>query len=141
MQVVYLFQGVSTNISESKAPQLHILYTIRGLQERGHNVSLLTLQSQRRVIFTEDHKAISNGKLLKKHFGKVGISNNRGFIIVESGARRIQTKLHLPYFAIFDNIRMFDACLQNIKGYDLIHERYNVNSLGGAIASRKLNIP
>ena len=141
MQVAYLFQSINTNLSESKAPQLHILYTIRGLQESGHQVSLLSLQSQRRVIFTDSITAITDGKILNRHYGKVSISNLRGFKLLESGIRKIQYKLNVPYFALFDNFRMFDACIQNINGYDLIHERYNVHSLGGALASRRLNIP
>jgi glycosyltransferase involved in cell wall biosynthesis len=59
----------------------------------------------------------------------------------ESGVRRLQNVLHIPYLALFDSYRMAQAGYINLKGYDLIHERFNLLALGGAWASKKLGIP
>lgn len=49
--------------------------------------------------------------------------------------------MHLPYLALFDSYRMSEAGYINLKGFELIHERFNLLALGGAWASRKLGIP
>jgi hypothetical protein len=49
--------------------------------------------------------------------------------------------MHLPYLALFDSYRMAEAGSMNLRGFDLIHERFNLLALGGALASRKLEIP
>jgi glycosyltransferase involved in cell wall biosynthesis len=42
---------------------------------------------------------------------------------------------------LFDSYRLAEAGRLNLKGYDLIHERFNLLALGGAWASRSLGIP
>ena len=59
----------------------------------------------------------------------------------ESGVRRLQSELRLPYLALFDSYRMAEASAINLKRFDLIHERFNLLALGGALASKKLGIP
>ncbi len=140
LKIAYVFQSISTNFSEPFAVQLHIYHQIRGLQQAGHNANLLALQG-RRVLYTRDLQVFRTDKVLNSHFGKLGFSGAASFKLFESGVRRIQTGLRLPYLALFDSYRNYDACCQNLQGYDLIHERYNLLSLGGALASRGLAIP
>ena len=71
----------------------------------------------------------------------MGLSGTALFKRFESGVRRLQSELHLPYLALFDSYRMAEAGSINLKGFDLIHERFNLLALGGAWASRKLGIP
>jgi glycosyltransferase involved in cell wall biosynthesis len=113
---------------------------MRGLQRAGHKVSLLALQ-ERQVLYTEDLQVFKSDKLTASHYGQTGWSGTAVFKRFESGIRRLQSILHFPYLALFDSYRMAEAGYINLKGYDLIHERFNLLALGGAWASRKLGIP
>jgi Glycosyltransferase len=110
------------------------------LQQTGHEVTLLALQG-RQVLCTQDLQVFQSDKLLASHYGRLGLSGTALFKGFESGARRLQSELHLPYLALFDSYRMAEAGAINLKGFDLIHERFNLLALGGAWASKKLGIP
>ena len=140
LNIAHLFQGSSIRLSEPQAAQLHIYHTIRGLQRAGHEVTLLALQD-RKVLCTKDLQVFNNDKLPASQYGQLGLSGTALFKQFESGVRRLQSTLHLPYLALFDSYRMAEAGSINLNGFDLIHERYNLLALGGAWASRKLGIP
>ena len=113
---------------------------MRGLQQAGHEVTLLALQG-RQVLCTKDLQVFKSDNRLTSHYGQLGLTGTTLFKRFESGVRRLQSELHLPYFALFDSYRMAEACRQNLQGFDLIHERFNLLDLGGALASRKLSLP
>lgn len=140
LNIAHLFQASQLRFHEPGAVQLHIFHTIQGLRQAGHRVALVALQG-RRVLWTEDPQVFESDSLSPSHFARLGLSGAAPFKLFESGVRRIQTELKLPYLALFDSQRMYDACRQNLHGYDLIHERYNLLSLGGTLASRRLGIP
>jgi glycosyltransferase involved in cell wall biosynthesis len=139
MKIAHLYQESGIRFYEPHAAQLHIYHTIDGLQKVGHVVSLLALQG-RQVLFTKDLQVFKE-QPVASHFGRLGLSGAVQFKQFESGVRRFQSTLHLPYLALFDSYRIADACIQNLKDFDLIHERFNLLSLGGAIASKRLGIP
>lgn len=141
LRVAYLFQNAGINLSEPYAAQLHILHTLHGLQERGHHASLMALQPQRRVIYTDDLESIISDRLTEAHFARVGKRDGRVLRFFESGVRRIQSSLNLPYLALFDDLRMFEAACLNLTDIHLIHERYYGIATGAALASKKLGIP
>ncbi len=140
LKIAYLFQSISMNFAEPFAVQLHIYHQIHGLQQAGHHVSLLALQG-RRVLNTTNLEVFQLNNPPERDFGKLGLSGTKFFKIFESAIRKIQKSLRIPYLALFDSFRTYDACCQNLQGYDLIHERYNLLAFGGAWASRKLGIP
>lgn len=140
MKIAHLYQESGIRFYEPQAAQVHIYHTIRGLQQAGHEVTLLALQ-RRQVLFTRDLQVFSSGKLQASHYGQLGLSGTAPFKLFESGVRRVQSELHLPYLALFDSYRMAEAGCKNLKGFDLIHERFNLLGLGGAWASRRLGIP
>jgi glycosyltransferase involved in cell wall biosynthesis len=140
LKIAHLYQETGIQFHEPQAAQLHIYHTMQGLQQAGHEVMLLALQG-REVLCTEDLQIFKSDKRLACHYGRLSLSGADLFKWFESGVRRIQLALHLPYLALFDSYRMADACKQNLRGFDLIHERFNLLSLGGAIASKKLRIP
>ena len=140
LKIAHLFQESGIRFCEPQAAQLHIYHTIHGLQKSGHDVTLLALQ-QRQVLFTKDLQVFKNDKLPASQYGQLGWSGTALFKHFEGGIRRIQAELRLPYLALFDSFRMADAGSLNLKGFDLIHERFNLLALGGAWASRKLGIP
>ena len=84
---------------------------------------------------------IQKRRAASSHYGQLGWSGTALFKWFESGVRRLQSELHLPYLALFDSYRMGEAGSINLKGVDLIHERYNLMALGGVRASQKLGIP
>lgn len=140
LTIAHSYQEGGIKFHEPHAAQIHIYHTMRGLQRAGHKVSLLALQ-HRRVLFTDDLNVFKNDQLADDHFGRLGWSGKNSFRRFESGVRRLQTALHFPYLALFDSYRMAEAGHLNLKGYDLIHERFNLLSLGGAWASKRLGIP
>jgi len=140
LNIAHLYQESNIRFFEPHATQLHIYHTIRGLQRTGHEVTLLALQG-RHILCTQDLQVFQSDKLLASHYGRLGLSGTALFKGFESGARRLQSELHLPYLALFDSYRMAEAGAINLKGFDLIHERFNLLALGGAWASKKLGIP
>src|SRR5688572_11218655 len=140
LKIAHAYQESGIRFSQSNAAQLHIFHTIRGLQQAGHEVALLGLQV-RQVLYTQDLGVFGSEELPSSHYAQLGLSGTTLFKWFESGVRRVQSALRIPYFALFDSYRMAEASRLNLKGYDLIHERFNLLALGGAWASRSLGIP
>jgi glycosyltransferase involved in cell wall biosynthesis len=140
LNIAHTYQEAGIKFHEPHAAQIHIYHTMRGLQRAGHTVSLLALQG-RHVLFTQDLQVFSTDQLSVNNNGQTGLSGTTPFKWFESGIRRLQTLSHFPYLALFDSYRMSEACSINLRNYDLIHERFNLLSLGGALASKKLGIP
>jgi glycosyltransferase involved in cell wall biosynthesis len=140
LNIAHFYQEASIKFHEPQAAQIHIYHTMRGLQHAGHQVSLLALQG-RQVLCTPDLQVFKNDGRTTSHYGQLGWSGTSVFKGFESGIRRLQSELHFPYMALFDSYRMAEAGSINLKGYDLIHERFNLLALGGAWASKKLGIP
>ncbi|HET6598295.1 MAG TPA: glycosyltransferase family 4 protein [Anaerolineales bacterium] len=140
LNIAHFYQESSIKFQEPQAAQIHIYHTMHGLQRAGHEVSLLALQG-RQVLCTPDLQVFKNDERDGGHYGQLGWSGTAGFKGFESGIRRLQSELHFPYLALFDSYRMAEAGKINLKGYDLIHERFNLLALGGAWASKKLGLP
>ena len=140
LNIAHSYQEGSIRFYEPHAAQIHIYHTMRGLQRAGHEVTLLALQG-RRVLCTQDLQVFNSEELTANHYGQTGWSGTTIFKRFESGIRRLQSILQVPYLALFDSYRMAEAGYINLKGYHLIHERFNLLSLGGAWASKKLGIP
>ena len=140
LTIAHSYQEAGIKIHEPQAAQIHIYHTMRGLQRAGHKVSLLALQG-RQVLFTPDLQVFKSDERTVSHYGQLGWSGTAPFKVFESGIRRLQSELQLPYLALFDSYRMAEAGSINLKGHDLIHERFNLLALGGAWASKKLGIP
>ena len=140
LNIAHTYQEAGIKFYEPQAAQIHIYHTMQGLQRAGHNVSLLALQ-ERQVLFTQDLQVFRSDQLAARHFGKVGWSGSAIFKRFESGIRRLQAMLRFPYLALFDSYRMAEASFVNLRDYHIIHERFNLLSIGGAWASRRLGIP
>jgi len=140
LNVAHLYQESGIRFYEPQAAQVHIYHTMRGLQRAGHKVTLLALQG-RQILCTQDLQVFKRDRLSASHYGQLGWSGTAFFKRFESGVRHLQSGLRLPYLALFDSYRVAEAGYMNLKGFDLIHERFNLLALGGAWASRKLGIP
>lgn len=140
MNVAYLFQGGSLRYTEPGAPQLHIYHILRHLQERGHQAALMAL-SGRRVIYTDELRAVWNGALTDEHFADLGLGGSHLYKGFESALRRTQVELKLPYFGLFDSYRLYEAACRHLTTTLVIHERYNLLAIAGALASKRLSVP
>ena len=140
LNIAHVYQDSGTRFFEPQAAQLHIYHTIRGLQRAGHGVTLLALQG-RQVLCTQDLRVFESDTRFASHYGRLGLSGTGLFKRFESSGRRLQSELRLPYLAWFDSYRMMEAGCNNLRGVDLIHERFNLLALGGAWASRRLGVP
>lgn len=133
MRIAYLHQQ-GININDLGGGIVHIKAIVQNLRKAGHDTSFLTLDLPNfQVIQSTDMVDFSSVKL--------SLSNSRSFRIIESGIRRFQGLLHLPYFAFIDSIRFYDGCVNNLIGYDIIHERFNMVGIGGVFAAKRLCIP
>lgn len=140
MKIAHFYQQSGLKFSDPQAAQLHIYHTIRGLQQAGHEVSLIAPEG-RQVLCTQDLGIFRSDQRLAGHYAQLGLSGTALFKGFESGVRRLQSELRLPYLALFDSHRIAEAGNKNLKGFDVIHERFNLLALGGARASRRLGIP
>lgn len=140
LKVAHFYQESGIRFSDPQAAQLHIYHTIHGLQRAGHQVTLVALQG-RQVLCTQDLQVFTSDRQLTTENAVLGWSGTTAFKLAESGVRRLQSELRLPYLALFDSYRMAEAGSKNLKGFDLIHERFNLLALGGVWASKRLGIP
>jgi len=140
LNIAHFYQESNIRFSEPRAAQLHIYHTMQGLQQAGHQVTLMALQ-RRQVLCTQDLAVFKSDQRLASDYASLGLSGTALFKLFESGVRRLQSKLRLPYLALFDSFRLAEAGSKNLRGFDLIHERFNLLALGGVWASRRLGIP
>jgi glycosyltransferase involved in cell wall biosynthesis len=63
------------------------------------------------------------------------------FMLVESGIRRLQRAFRVPYLALFDTYRFYEACSRCLPSYILCHEYSGLFSLGAALACWQKGIP
>lgn len=133
LRIAYLLQQSDLRLDNPSGPIVHIKAIVEYLQQAGHQVSFTALKPARRVSFTEDLREAREAKL--------GLTDKQPFKLFESAVRRGQRIVGLPYLALFDSLRFYDACIHNLKGYDVFHERFTRLSMGGAWAARRLGVP
>ncbi len=136
LNIAYAIQNVGgIDFTRDVGDAVPVKYTLRGLGQAGHRVSCLMLRG-RSVIGFDD---ISDSA--KEWESPQGLAGTGPFRLLESGVRRLQRALSLPYFAFFDSYRFFEACLRCLPRYDLCHEHNGLFSVGTALACLCLRIP
>ncbi|MGB8644132.1 MAG: glycosyltransferase family 4 protein [Anaerolineae bacterium] len=105
---------------------------VRCLCLAGHQVNLYLLDGPRFIVQDE------NGRRRELALRTTGA---RWFRTLEGAVRRIQRELHIPYLALFDNLRFYEACRLYLGDYDVVYERHGLWTFSGALASRRLNRP
>ena len=141
LKVAYVFQSSGMRLSDDRALQVHMYHIAKGLQQAGHHVTWVVNIPARKVLCTTNIEKARHDKWDEHDLADLGWVNSRLFLLMESAVRKVQSTLHSPYLALFDSLRMYKACCRNLGSYDLIHERYNLMSIGGALASRRMGIP
>ena len=142
MKIAYLFQEDGRAFEKPYAAHVHITHIIRGLQKRGHDVSLMTLYGSRAVLWTSRLDAVLGGRVARPgDFATMGVTDHPLFKAAESAIRRAQVVLGLPYLAFFDTLRFREACLRHLADVDVVHERYKMQAAGASLAMNLLRAP
>lgn len=132
LSIVYLLQNPSI-LFENAGPRTHVSHSVAGLQQAGHQVTILGLRG-RKILCAKSIDDI-------KYSNSFGLSSTWPFQVVESGVRRGQTELNLPYLGLFDSFRFYEVCCKKVGKVDLFHERHALLNIGGALAAKRLGIP
>jgi glycosyltransferase involved in cell wall biosynthesis len=136
LRIAYAIQNVGgIDFSQDVGDTVPVKYTLAGLKQAGHQVVCLKLNG-RSVLRFED---VSN--LDQFRDVPAGLSGKEPFRLLESGARRLQRELRLPYFAFFDLYRFYEACMRLLPGFTLCHEHNGLFCAGAALACRRLGLP
>jgi glycosyltransferase involved in cell wall biosynthesis len=125
-------QNGAPDLSTTSGPQLHVTAVIRGLQKLGHPVRTVAIQKPG-LVWSDD--------LAKWNAPFFGFTEYKMYRLFQSGVRRLQTELKLPFIGIFDSLRYADACAHLLHGYHLLFERQGYMGYGGLLAARRLGIP
>ncbi len=135
LQVAYVMQNVGVDITSDVGQAILIKHTIHGLEQAGHRVSLLALQG--RAVVGIDDLACPQ----ETWTAPLGITGKRPFLLAESAIRRLQNQLRLPYLALFDSWRFYDACRHILPRFQICHEYAGLLSIGAALACWRTNTP
>ncbi len=140
MRIAYLYQAPQPELRGDRAAPVHIYHLVRGLQQQGHEVRLFTLQG-RQPVYTDDLAAYRDGQETALRPGRQDGTGSRAFLLLESGLRRMQRTLGLPYLGLFDSLHLYTSCRRELADYSILHERYNLLGLGGTWTARRTGIP
>jgi glycosyltransferase involved in cell wall biosynthesis len=137
-RIVYIIQSSSINMLEDRAAPVHIYHVIRELQKLGHHVQFITPQ-RFQVVFTDNLPQMRENGQIGPHIRSLAVTSSVPFVILEKIIRRLQRILKIPYFSIFDAMRLYEGifCAEQL---DIIYERYNLLACAGALAARQRKI-
>lgn len=136
LRIAYAIQNVGgINFHHDVGDTVPVKQTLLGLRRNGHQVTCLQLRG-RAVAAFDDVADPESARLLP-----LGLSGTRPFLGLESGLRRLQKSLRLPYFAFFDTYRFYEVCYRRLPEYDLCHEHNGLFCIGAALVCRRLGLP
>jgi glycosyltransferase involved in cell wall biosynthesis len=133
LRIGYVMQeGVEIRRPPFNGPANHVREVVQGLVRRGHQVRVVVRVGGR--IWRSDD--------LNEFVPVTAPSLDRGPLrLIERGTRRIQSALQLPYAAMWESLRFADACVQELRGFDLVYERIGWVAYGAGLAARRLDVP
>ena len=134
LRIAYTMQNTGFDLTSEIGDAIPVKYTLNGLRKAGHKVGLLAL-NRNKVTKIDD---VSNLDTLR--YVSLGLTGTRPFRLLESGIRRLQGELRLPYFAFFDSYRFYEACYRDLPKYDLCHEHNALLSVGAPVSAKELGI-
>jgi glycosyltransferase involved in cell wall biosynthesis len=133
VRIGYVMQeGVEIRRPPFNGPANHVREVVEWLTRRGHEVRVL-VRLDGRTWRSDDLAAFTPVEV--RWF-------DRGLLrFVERAVRRVQSELQLPYAALFESVRFAQACVQELRGYDLLYERFGWTGYGSGLAAGRLGIP
>jgi glycosyltransferase involved in cell wall biosynthesis len=136
IRIAYTIQNVGgIDFKKDIGDAVPVKHILKGLRQAGHQVSCLRL---------DGHSVIGFDNIAEPHnvwHARLGLTGTKPFILAEGGLRRLQRSLGLPYFALFDSYRFYEACCRLLPDYDLCHEHNGLFSVGAALACLRLKKP
>lgn len=135
LSIAYMLQNAGNDLRADVGQAILIKHTVRGLTDAGHTVDVVRLEGRSVVRYTDVDNFDTCASIL------LGVTGTTPFRIVESGLRRLQRELNLPYLAAFDGFRFYDACRRLLPGYLICHEYAGLFSIGAALACREIGLP
>jgi glycosyltransferase involved in cell wall biosynthesis len=136
LRVAYAIQNVDgINLDQDLGDAVPVKHTLRGLRAAGHAVTLVRLRG-REVGATDELASFQPWRSIPS-----GFPDTRVFQLAESGIRRVQRMLRLPYFASFDSLRFSGALRRILLEHDLCHEHGGLFCAGAALACLRLGKP
>lgn len=136
LRIAYTIQNVGgIDLASDLGDTVPVKHTLRGLMRSGHAVKCLILDGQD-VVSIDDVT-----RLNESDRAPLGWIDARPFLALEGGVRRLQRELGLPYFAVFDNLRFYEACRRNLQEFDICHEHNGIFSAGTALACSRIGLP
>lgn len=136
LRIAYAIQNVGgIDFRQDVGDTVPVKQTLLGLSRAGHEVSCLLLRG-RSVVGLDN---VSDP--YDVWYAPLGLTGSRSFMRFESGVRRIQRTLRLPYYALFDAYRFYEACFRSLPPFNLCHEHNGLFCAGAAMACRRLGIP
>lgn len=135
LKIAYVIQNAANDLSSDVGQAALIKPTIRFLRKAGHTVELLKLNG------TSVHWITDLQNVSEVRPAELGWSGRKPFRVLEGGIRRVQRELNLPYLALFDSYRFYEACFRTLPKFSICHEYGGLFSLGASLACRRLNIP
>jgi glycosyltransferase involved in cell wall biosynthesis len=124
--------GVEIRRPPFNGPANHVREVVQSLGRRGHTIRVLAAIEGR--IWRSDDL---------REFVPVDVPRyDRGPMrLLERGVRRLQSDLRLPYAAWFESRRFSEACVQELRGCQLLYERFGWMGYGSGLAARRLGVP
>jgi glycosyltransferase involved in cell wall biosynthesis len=113
-------------------PASHVREVITELVRRGHEVP---------VVARMDGAVWGSPDLVRFEPVSAGRMEAGPRRWAERALRRAQRQLRLPYLNWFESARFAEACSQELRGCDVLYERFSWVGFGGRLAARRLGIP
>jgi glycosyltransferase involved in cell wall biosynthesis len=136
LHILYTIQNVGNiDFSHDIGDTVPVKQTLQGLQDAGHKVNCLKLENGIPKLF-EDVMEYDNATVAPN-----GLTGKPLFKGIESGVRRLQGTLKIPYFAFFDTYRFQEACSRLMSDFDICHEHNGLFCGGSAWACSRLGFP
>lgn len=136
LRVAYTIQNIGgIDFTQDIGDTVPVKQSLLGLQRAGHEVHCYRLAG-RDVMRYDDVSQPDDVKMVS-----TGVAGTNPFRLFESGIRRGQKMLNLPYYAFFDAYRFYEASLRFLPQYDLCHEHNGLFCIGAAMACKRLNKP
>ncbi len=132
MKIGYVVQFSSDLITPPfDGPANHTRQVVKELAKLGHSI---------RLVFGLHGSLFYSDDLV--HFEELTFPREN-FLpsLFEKVIRKVQTILHLPYFAWFESRRFARTCLPLLQDVNVILERTSWMAYGGTLIARKLNTP
>ncbi len=118
LKILYLLADRGHDLTRIQGYTVHVQKILENLRRKNHRPFLLTINSQWQLPGFENYASIPH--------------------VYCRGVHKF-----MPYTGALNSLRIFRKIMKLNETYhfDLIHERYGLYSLGGAVAARFLNIP